>query len=262
MSVYLLCSHICDESTSIDLPQGVDTGFYANDAIMGARSSIHKRSGTGTYDLVEFRGSNYPAGAPNLTADFLVQVRADLQFRNSVASSAANIWRHTGAGWTNHSSATPTVNDLTGVKSQDYVRLFSSGTGTGWEYQQTYGSNTGGAHGAVYLGRQFSFNNPPTGPVVWEEFTEPSTANTMRGTRPFEVEAQITMTWAKVTAAKFTAFKALPKIYYWPFFVYDDQGDFIPWKLEHVILAGWTAQLVYVDTWDLTLNLLRLRHYP
>jgi hypothetical protein len=262
MSVYLLCHHIADEATSIDLPQGVDTGFYANDAIIGARSCIHKRSGTGTYDLVEYRGSAYPAGTPNLTADFLVQVRADLQFRNSVSSSAANLWRHNGTTWVLHSTATPSTSDLTGPKSQDYVRLFSSGTGTGWEYQQTYSAATGGAHGAIYLGRQFSFNVPPTGPVYWEEFPEPVSLTPMRATRPFECEAKFNITWQRITAAKLTAFKALPKLYYWPFFIYDDAADFIPWKLEHVILGSWSAQLRYVDTWDLTLECYRLRHYP
>lgn len=262
MSVYILTHGVADQSTSIDLPQGVDTGYYANDAIMGARSCIHKRPGTGTYDLVEYRGSAYPAGAPNLTADFLVQVRADLQFRNSVASSAANLWRHNGTSWQLHSTATPSTSDLTGVKSQDYVRLFSSGTGTGWEYQQTYASATGGAHGAVYLGQQFAFNVPPTGPVAWEELPQHTSVTPMRATRPFEVEAMFNITWQKVTAAKVTALKSLSKIFHWPFFIYDDSADFIPWKLEHVILGGMSAQLRYVDAWEVTLSCYRLRHYP
>jgi hypothetical protein len=83
-----------------------------------------------------------------------------------------------------------------------------------------------------------------------------------RGYEPFEVESQISINWSSVTQAVAFGFREIIQVGRWPFYLYDEDGDVWPWKLEHVVLKDYAFSQTGDGYYDLTASFLRLKHYP
>src|SRR5262249_21615503 len=106
----------------------------------------------------------------------------------------------------------------------------------------------------------FGFSIAPGIGVTWQG-AEPLTYVTpLEGTQPYEIDGRFSLTFEGITQTEFKNFLTLPDVLTEPFFLYDDSSALWIWQLEHVLLTGYTAQIVEVDTYNLELDFARLRH--
>ena len=261
MAVVLLTNNVGFTSDSWSASSGAAADTPVNDMITGPRSSIWKSLSALTTHSLTHESPAHP-GAGDMPATHIVMARADLMARNLITGGVIRLFYWNGAASVNRFGPnTIAAGDLIGVRSQDYVTSFTRTVSTQWELRQTWGSGTRSALSKVYLSDAFEFNKDPLIDLQLDVLIAPDIIRPMRGTRPYEVEANFSLTWRHITLAKLDAFRALPGIYHHPIFIYDDAMAVLPWKLEHAIITDWTQTLEHKDLWSITINFARLKHY-
>lgn len=213
-----------------------------------------------------------------LEASHLVISRFDW-FTNHLYSASElqlKIWQYAQGSYSslvNLNQVGDTEYALMGPTAQDYVFELNSGavvvdTRFRIEVNHGLGSTSWGAK----LG-QFCFCNPwdpGTGPVLnpqpqWTPLGTDAVFQPPRAARHYEVEAEITLSWASITDAKrdelYTYYGGDDCILNWPFYLYDESQTLWNHKLEHVILADYQWAKRGDGYNDLTCKFYRLRHY-
>lgn len=267
----LLCNTIGDDLTSVTYTtSAVATGYDGNDAISGPRNyrvrGIPQTIGGSGYTnpfSLRYNGT----GCTGI--DHVVVTDFDLNIPDP-ASNGFDLQYNNGS-WNSIRNEAPLSTALIGINMTDLVYVFSPVTIAGsyifyftpW-VQRPYTSRAS-EFGKVYFSAGFDFGINPTlsPPPAWRVFpaTEPQFFRPARSSIDYEIEAEITLTWLGVTAAKIAAFRALPQLYNWPLFLYDADSEIWNWKLEHVLIANVQEQILHEDHHNVSIRFYRLKHY-
>lgn len=116
----------------------------------------------------------------------------------------------------------------------------------------------------LYFSNAFDFGlNPVINPAPqFQDLAEGEKfGRAIKGFEPVPVEKRITLTWEHLSKATVESFRAVPRIFEWPIFIYDEDAELFPWKLEHVIITGVRETHLNVDTITLEVDFMRLKHY-
>lgn len=268
MTLWLLPNTAGDVSAFVQLGAGIsDAAGYLRASIFGGSRSEHYQLNGATSDshTLAPTSANNPAGAADMFGTHVVVARMDWSLNNQAGLASIRLNYSPGMGGGTQTAipiSAVTTADLVGPTRQDYVRQFTRVGATQWLWRHLYNSTTGGQYCKLFISDGFHFGVGPTKEVSVRELSEFPYARPIKASQEFQVEAEFSLTWRHVTLAKLIEFRNLTKLYYWPLFVYDDTGEFIPWKLEHVIVTGWRESLVSLNNWTVAVNFARLRHYP
>ena len=239
------------------------TGYDVKNLIAGPRQASNGWRSTASSGA---SGVGYQI-ATDTDIDHIVIARADwLLTENTMRVKGRK--RDSGGTWTDISGfdKNPIVAaDLIGPKAQDLVIAVDVDTslrGVGISADPVAGTEAvqiSKLYGAI----AFTFDplTVPSREATWEDLPPGTYYEPLLGSRPYEVERRFTLTFEAVTMAQIENFKAIPQLFYWPFFLYDQNADLWKWKLEHVILEGFEVSVRTNLYYDLTINFLRLRHY-
>lgn len=261
MALLFLANHGAAAATSLAMVLGgadPNPDFALTNVAYESRSKMFK--GTATTGLTELAYTF----TSDVACDHMVVARADkLLTKNQMdvafrQRSSGGVWSDLGTAYDPLTSA-----DLIGIRSQDLVRSVSPTSLRGYSVRAVTNGVTPEAMmlSKFYASASFSLGIEPDQESLQTEELAPGTEETpLRGTRPYEVEKKISMTFFGVTGAKVTAFRALPQIFNWPLFLYDTTGDLWSWKLEHVIVTDFTTAIVGEGRWGVELSVHRLRH--
>lgn len=110
----------------------------------------------------------------------------------------------------------------------------------------------------------FSLGVEPALPLIEQEIArnaDDRRVRPLRGDEYYATERTINLRFAGVTAAKVAAFEALPNLFTWPLFLWDDDASVWAHKLEHVIIVGYEKTRRANGRWDISLQCRRLEHY-
>lgn len=266
MSFYLLPNTLGDLAYGAggNAVPGLATGYSGADGITGPRSTrVRFQAYLGA------RNYGYFHSAATFSATHMVIARADwlitktgARVRPLECTDDSPISYAVVAG----SDFNPlTAASLIGVRSQDLVMATPITNQYGGGFQWTSTATEAEQYSKLYVSNAFDFGaSPDIKPFPeWQVFpeTEKRYFTPQRGTMPYQIEAQISLTWRNVTRAKMDAFRALPRLLEWPIFLYDDAGDYWSWKLEHVLISDWEETLTQYDLSDITIRFVRLKHY-
>lgn len=262
MSLWILPNTIGDVATTLtESGMTIASGYDRTHIINGSRSSHCRwQPASGSQQIRYLLPTNY-------TPTHMVIARADwLCTQNTMR--VKGFQRSSGGVWSGISGADYNplaAANLMGPRSQDLAFAItpSEFTGFGLEADTISGSEALQIS-KLFVSVGFQFNVEPSFRPAWEPIPK-STTYDMRsplyGTFPLEVEAVLEMRFQGVTTAKVLAFKALPRILNWPFFLFDDSGVIWSWKLEHVLLQSYEINTTDADYHDITLKFLRLKQY-
>lgn len=223
----------------------VQAGSDKTRMIAGPRSQLtHGANGT-TWTM------QYTCASQAVT--HCVITNADL-FAHS--QDGGNVVVNYGATPTTDSTTAAGSMTLVGPNDQDWVRTISqTSTKFGLSFSHAVASDT--VVGKVFFSNSFDFSVPPQ-LVSATEVAEK--VRPLLGHRQYATERVFELTWANVTEAKLTAFKALPIQI--PFCIYDESGHLFDYKLEHVLIADpWTEARRLDGNYTLTLAVRRLTQY-
>lgn len=262
MSLWFLTNTIGDVATSLtESGMTIATGYDRTHIINGARSSHCRwQPASGSQQVRYTLPSSY-------TPTHMVIARADwLLTQNGMRvkgfqRSSGGVWSAiAGADFNPLASA-----NLMGPRSQDIAFAVSPTDLTGFGIEADTISGTEALQlSKLFVSVGFQFDVAPSFRPAWEPVPKSQNYDMqtpLYGTIPLEVEAFLDMRFQGVSTAKLLAFKALPRIFNWPFFLFDDAGDIWNWKLEHVMLQGMEVTLSDADLHDVTLKFYRLKHY-
>lgn len=157
-----------------------------------------------------------------------------------------------------------TASSLVGVRSQDLVMATTVTNKYGGGFQWLSTASEAQQYSKLYLSNAVNIGEPDLFPTPqWEVFpaTEKRYFTPILGTRAYEIEAQLSLTWRNLTKAQVLSFKAIPRLLEWPLFLYDIDGDYWSWKLEHVLVVGYEETVTQGDLSDLRVDFVRLKHY-
>lgn len=260
MSLKFIVNHLGNSATSVSMVSGTLAEGSLNDLIAGPRSSFIRSAASASAIQPGFvLGSD-------LVLTHLVVARADLMVTKAGAQVRA-MQRSSGGVWSAISGttiATLAAGNLTGPTSQDLVIDVTGATnyrGFGIEFDS---AGTEAMHFSKLIGGiAFDFGEPvpfmgaPTENLADDgRFVTPP-----RGTFMYETEREFSLTIGPVAMSVAKAFKALPLLLRWPLYLYDENADFIPWKLEHVLCLGWKEVIAEKDRHTFQISFRRLKHY-
>mgnify|MGYP000911878280 CR=1 FL=1 len=263
MTLYLLPSTAGNDSVVSDSSVGPTeaSGYTLFDLITGPRSTMCVTTSGANHDY-QFAKAGYFAGSATIYASHCVIARMDWAKNNSTALSSMQVLRAPGGGGAWTAAYGPTaVGTLIGVRDQDYVVSFTRAIGSGWRAYLSFAGATENQLSKIYISDGYTFGIDPTTEIQVTQMSESQYVTPIKATRPYEIEAVFNLTWRHVTLAKLTEFREIAQLFYWPLFLYDDAINVIPWQLEHVIVTGWTEVIEHLDSWRITVNFARLRHY-
>lgn len=231
-------------------------GYNTTDVMSGPRSRMWRS--------VKFSAAeiNYSYGS-NIGISYCVVARADLLI-TSAGTQVVGRQRDAGGAWTdipafNYNPLT--AGALIGPRSQDLVVPTTPANQRGFGlYCGCLSGSQAAIFSKLYAGGAFGFSVPPNRGVQWQDLPPETYAVPLKGTKPYEIERSFSLTFAGVKQSERTQF-LLYDGFYSPFFLYDSTGDIWQHKLEHVILTGFTETMLEVDTYTITMEFARLRHY-
>lgn len=267
MAFWLLPNTIGNAATGVELisPTVTDPNDLNSDKlnlIAGPRNTYWKSTTDSSAVAIGFQI------ASDLVATHIVVARADWMV--TLAGARLRICNRSSVpAWSNLSS--PDINpfataNLMGPTLQDYCVAITPTQNRG--YGVTFDSS--GAESfkmsKMYASVGFSFSGDIQLDSLpeWKPMPRTQSVNLFipqQGNEPYEVEADISITWRNNTPASIATFEALPQLRNWPLFIFDDAGDLWSWKLEHVLVDTWQKTLVGQDLWDITVSFKRLKHY-
>lgn len=257
MTVKILVNTV-GRDTYLQAGATAEDGYDARDLICGPRNKLWRSIPT-----ADNKGSQYATNS-NQTPDHLVIARAD--FMLTEQGQRLRAYRVNSSTFISGIDENPfSSSDLIGIKSQDYAISFSASATTVWGVLV---SQIAGAEALqfskMYFSAGFNFARHITPRATsWANVpaSEKSYAFPLEGDLPYEVEARAQLQWSGVLTSEIDSFLALPTIFEWPIFIYDPSTYLWPWKLEHVIIEGYTLQHVNYDIWNVQLSIARLKHY-
>lgn len=264
MSLKFLCNTAAVVANGFGMGTGSVQSGTLYDLMMGPRSS-----------MVRFASSTLPIWvAYNFPSDtictHIVVARADYMLTQygtrlrPFQRDSTGTWSEISAG----SIASVTPANLVGARAQDLVLDVSSasvyrgvsiktdcvvgGTAQGMILSKFYGCVAVDI-GPPDLRNNLSYEDIPPDARLFQP---------QRSTFPYDTEKRFVLQFTDLLRSQANAFKALPYLTRWPLFLYDDAGDFIPWKLEHVLIESWNESITVANRHNLTINFRRLAHYP
>jgi hypothetical protein len=218
----------------------------------GPRHLEWTQSGTSARRIV------YHNGDGGIDYDTFIVTRADRLNTHSVKIIE---WTAYTATSSNEFSTTTFAETLVGAQSTDWVYEPASAV-TGLEaLGLETDAGTGGAFTAtlnkVYAGTSIELENPVSAG------TQPvdRTTRIVLDTKSYQVDELLTLTFKHVTSAQVESIRNLYQIHTEPFFVYDQEDNWVPYKLYHCVFAGAPVTQVFDDLYNMTLNLARVRLY-
>jgi hypothetical protein len=251
----------------------IPSGFDIDDIISGPRSTMFKTTGASNKTSPAYSDSTN-----SFQWTHCVVARADLMARASTSQGFA-IEQDTGGGYgavTGASISTLTTSDLIGVDpndngyGQDVVLTPTTSPQAGVDGIRLAITESGGTTNVqkqiskFYASNAFDFDNEPDSrpsPVFQRLAPTERAFRPLYGWITYDTEARITLTWRNLTQAKVENFKSIPELLNWPMFLYDPQAHIFEWKLEHVIIEGYSEQIRNPDAHDLSVTFRRLAHY-
>ena len=260
MSLKILCNHAGASASSFSLVSGTTSSGNLTDLINGQRGTMWRSVAASSAVSPGYLFDS------DLHCTHLVAARADKMVTKAGAQIRA-MQRNSGGTWSAISGTTIAslaAGNLTGYSSQDLVISLASAAdfrGLALEFDSagTEAMMFSKLCGAVAF--DFGVDIDLTG-VTFSDIPESGRMFTPpRGSWEYETEKQIVMTVSAVSMAIAEQFKALPQLLHWPFFLYDENADLIPWKLEHVLMEGWSEQIREAGIHDFKLSMRRLKHY-
>ena len=255
----ILCNYAGDQASSFSMRSGaVASGYAINDLISGPRYKFFRSDASSS--TVE-PAYNFAA---DLTCDRCVVVHADYLLTET-GSSYQLTNKSSGGTWSTIGSPTAVSKaNLVGPYSQDLVVSFTASQLRGYGFQTTPTSGTTArSFSKLYFATAFNFgknpdkNAPPSFAILQGGDRE---SRAVKGEVPYQCEREISIQFTNITRAKLSAFLALPRIFEWPFFLYDSSGDIWDYNLEHVILTDYFYTVKPKQLHDLTLVVRRLVH--
>lgn len=259
MALLILPNTAGDSATSMtNAGAGVATasGYNNYDVIAGPRSSRWRSAAHSSNMRL-----GYVLGA-DTTVTHCVIARADWLLTQDTMR-LRGLQRNSGGTWSAISGfdLNPiTSSNLVGLYSQDYVQEVSPTDLRGFGIDCV---TLGGGSEAAQVSKIFYSNavelsaNPSAS--SWEQVE--SGYYPMWGYFPYHTEARMQLSWHALTAAEITAFKAIPNLLSWPLYLYDEDADYWPWKLEHVIVEDYSYSSIGIGRWKLDVIFRRLKHY-
>ncbi|WZO97257.1 hypothetical protein EP7_004281 [Isosphaeraceae bacterium EP7] len=261
MALTFLVNHAGVAADSIEVPTGAtsaEEGFASKHIMTGPRSTGWRSTSGGS------AGIGY-AYDEDVAITHVVVARADWLLTKATQQVLGR-QRDSSGAWSSIAgfNKNPLVRaDLIGPRQQDLVVECSpadlrgigilTGALTGSEATQV--SKIYGSHG-------FSFSDAdPSLGVATSTFEPGVRRKVMHGSMEYEVEKQFGLRFEGVAHAELVSFRAVANLFYWPFFLYDAEQAIWPWKLEHVILGGFSATPYVEGYWTLELSFFRLRHW-
>lgn len=260
MSLKFLINHAGDVASSLAMVSGTTASGNIYDLISGPRSSMWRSAASASAIQPGY------SFAADLVCTHMVAVRGDLMVTQAGAQVRA-MQKSSGGAWSAVSGttiATLSTSNLIGPTSQDLVIDLSAATnyrGFGLEF------DSAGTE-AMMLSKLYACiafdcdETPDPGSVSMIDIPDSGRMFTpMRGTFAYETEKSISFSLGPISRTFAEAFKALPQILRWPFFLYDTAGDIWPWKLEHVIMESWDEIILEQDKHVFSFTMRRLKHY-
>lgn len=259
MALLLLPNTVGDVATSMtNAGSGVATasGYNNYDAIAGPRSKRWRSAAHSDWMRLGY------VVAANTTVTHCVISRADWLLTQDTMR-VRGIQRNSGGTWSDFSGFDKNpiaASDLVGLYSQDYVQEVAPSDlrGFGIECKTLGGGSEAAQISKLFYSNAHEFTSNP-GASAWER-TEGMTYP-MLGYFPYYTEARLTLSWNSLTRAQITAFRAIPNLLAWPLYLYDENADYWPWKLEHVLIEDYIETWTGPDLWKLDVNIRRLKHY-
>jgi len=266
MTLRFLTNTAGDNASIMSFVDGATASGYDDyDAMSGPRSRMVRSAASSSAITLAH------TFAANVDADYMVVSRAD---KLLTRSNMDTIIRNYGANlaWSDISATIVCplpLASLIGVGSQDYVKSFTPDVKRGYALRV---STAGGDEEAMMIShlcfaKAFSFGVEPERPLAEEDLTAEELAVPLKSEEPYKISRRIRLNFKGVARAKVDEFLALPQVFNWPLYLYDDDdSDLALWEhqLEHVIVEGmtenWQARSD-VDLWDIELRVARLKHY-
>jgi len=234
------------------------TDDYRN-LIAGPRSTFFSMPASTTD-----QGMGYAHQGTNNTPTHIVVARAD-KLLTSTGMRLRGAQRASGGTWTvlGPDLAPITSSDLTGIRGQDYVVAVSPSSlqGVGIIVNPHPSGTASGQISKLFGATSFTFGNEPTAGATFDSLPIGTYSQPLRCIEPYEVEQRFSLVWPLIDASYVTSFLALPQIFRWPIFLYDDTQSIFQWKLEHVIIEGYKVLVHEKDRVSIEVTFARLRHY-
>lgn len=259
MAILLLPNTAGDSAASMtNAGAGVATasGYNNYDVIAGPRSKRWRSAAHNDWMRLGY------VFAANTTVTHCVITRADWLLTQDTMR-VRGIQRNSGGTWSAFSGfdLNPiTSSNLLGLYSQDYVQAVAPSDlrGFGIECKTLGGGSEAAQVSKIFYSNAVEFASNPTA-SGWE-YTEAS-FYPMWGYFPYYTEARSSLTWMALTDAEIAAFKAIPNLLAWPMYLYDEDADYWPWKLEHVVVEDYAITGNGLNRWKLDVSFRRLKHY-
>lgn len=276
--IKFLVNSLGKDATSLVMNGGsTDSNYDINDIISGERSEQWRDGADRT--VSQTVNIEYRLSSGTFDWDYCVVARADY-LAISKNPMRLLIRDTTNAGGSGGYGTVKTYNpvlttDLVGKKvndehGQDLVFINSSTrtakTGLRMQMQNTSGSDVQARQlSKVYCGESFSFGDD-TNPSIGNHGVELLRGaiqefSPLRGNQIYHTEARFNLNFKSLTRTQVDNFLALDKLLSWPMFIYDEDAEVFPDKLEHAIIETYVEKLVSPNIWDLEITFQRLKHY-
>ncbi len=267
MSLRFITNHLADRASAFAVISGATESGDPYELMGGHRGTFWKSEPATSVVSVGY------SLAADLDCDYLVAIRAD-KMVTKAGAQILGLQKSSGGSWS--AIAATLINslaasNLTGYRSQDLVLDVSSATnlrGFAIEFDSINGTDGEAMMFSGLIGGiSFAFTSPPSLPISGGTLPMIDIPEAQRWFKPqqseyeYETEKSFKLFFKGVRASEAAAFKALPMLLKWPLVLYDTAGDWIPWKLEHCIIEGWTETVIEKNNHTFDITFRRLKHY-
>lgn len=262
MALRFLYNKSADLVTAFENPVAgsAASGYDWKTLIAGPRSTFFRMASSSTD-----QGIGYAHQGINNTPDYLIIARAD-KLLTTAGMRVRAAQRASGGSWT---TLAPDLNpissaNLTGIRKQDYISAISptSLQGVGIVCTPVSGNQTAEIS-KLFGATSFSFGTGVE-PIFGAEFQTLAVgtySQPLKCLEPYEVEQRFSLVWPTIPTSAVNSFLALPQIFRWPVFLYDDAQNIFDWQLEHVIIEAVQVNVLEKDISQIEVTFARLRHY-
>jgi hypothetical protein len=229
-------------------------GYDENLIVAGNRNTRLRTYGDVNPKIIAYKDTS------SRSFQYLVVTRADY----GITQAGQNMYSYRNpADYT--ALLTPiTKDDLMGPYDQDYcVKAWSSGSSTqhGIEYRQVSGVEPMQIN-QLCVAEDFDLGIEPSFASSWDFLQESQRYFTpLKSQIRLRTEARMKMVWVGVAKSDYDALMSWPHLMRWPFFLYDENADIIPWKLEHVCCEQLNISIGNNGRRNIEMTLRRLEHY-
>lgn len=257
----------------------VASGYSIEDMMTGPRSNRVKSTASTSDVLFPQYLVNNPTGAATkfLEAQYAVVTRFDKILNHRYVTDyrlAFAAYNYSDGGYTSYLDYAPVSTGSyakLGPYAQDAVFELSSSAEvrTVFEAGHSHSSGSDSWAAEIYNLSFCSAWDCGVSPILsppphWRKLEKGFEYIPLQGTRPFECEASIQLSWQGISDTQRDIWhdyygEALLEL--WPMFLYDESKTLWAHKLEHVMLQGYAWARRGDGLNDLTCDFLRLKHY-